>query len=86
MIAQALGYIGLVAFALAWVPQSLETIRAGECGANAAFLAMSAVGSASLTAYAFSHGDRVFFILNAMTTAGALLNTWYRAFPRPSRR
>lgn len=86
MISQALGYIGLVAFALAWLPQSLETIRAGECGANAAFLALSAIGSAALTAYAFTRGDWVFFTLNAMTTAGAMLNTWYRAFPRPIRR
>jgi MtN3 and saliva related transmembrane protein len=86
MNAQALGYVGLVAFALAWLPQSWETVRAGECGANAAFLALSAIGSAALTAYAFSRRDWVFFTLNAMTTAGAVLNAWYRAFPRPVRR
>jgi len=79
---EALGYVGLVAFALAWLPQSLETFRAGFCGANTAFLVLSAIGSAALASYAFVRRDWIFCWLNAMTTLGALVNVWYRFFPR----
>lgn len=82
LMGECLGYVGLVAFALAWLPQSWETVSEGECGANAAFLALSAVGSAALTAYALVRRDPVFAALNGMTTLGALVNVWYRAFPR----
>ena len=76
------GYIGLVLFALAWIPQSWETVRAGRCGANRAFLVLSALGSFSLTVYAFLRGDAVFSSLNALTTVGALVNVYFSAFPR----
>lgn len=79
---QFVGYVGLVAFGLAWLPQSWETVRAGECGLNAAFLGLSALGSVALTAYAALRGDAVFGALNAMTSLGALVNIWYRVFPR----
>lgn len=84
MNVESLGYIGLIAFALAWLPQSWETLRAGECGANTAFLALSALGSAALASYAFARREWVFFVLNTMTTLGALVNAWYRFFPRSS--
>jgi hypothetical protein len=32
-------------------------------------------------AYAWLKGDAVFTVLNAMTTAGALVNLWYRLRP-----
>lgn len=75
------GYVGVLAFALAWIPQSWETVRRGRCDVNPFFLALSAVGSAALTAYALQRRDPVFSALNAMTTLGALINAWYRAFP-----
>lgn len=80
-----IGYVGLGAFALAWIPQSWETVRAGRCGANRVFLALSALGSFSLTIYALSRGDAVFSALNALTTAGAALNVFYSCCPRHSR-
>lgn len=86
MPTQIVGYIGLVAFALAWVPQSWETIAAGRCELNPVFLGLSALGSAALTTYAALRGDAVFGTLNAMTTLGALVNIWYRVFPRPAAR
>jgi hypothetical protein len=43
-----IGYVGLAAFALAWIPQSWETIRDGRCGANRSVLSLSAIGSLSL--------------------------------------
>ena len=77
-----IGGVGMAAFALAWIPQSVETMRAGRCGANLTFLCLSALGSGSLTAYAFLRGETVFLIVNGMTTFGALLNVVYKAFQR----
>lgn len=82
MTLEWIGYVGIAAFALAWVPQSLETIRAGRCDVNPAFLSLAALGSISLTAYALLRGDAVFSVLNTLTTIGALINLRYRAFPR----
>ncbi|MBI3565011.1 MAG: lipid-A-disaccharide synthase N-terminal domain-containing protein [Elusimicrobia bacterium] len=82
MSTQIVGYVGLVAFALAWIPQSWETVSAGRCDLNPVFLGLSALGSAALTTYAALRGDVVFGTLNAMTTLGALVNAWYRVFPR----
>ena len=77
-----IGYVGIVAFALAWVPQSLETVRAGRCEVNLSFLLLAALGSFSLMTYAALRHDLVFSSLNALTTAGALVNVFYRLFPR----
>lgn len=76
------GYVGLVAFALAWIPQSYDTVQAGHCAANRTFLVLAAVGSLSLTVYAFQQGDPVFSTLNALTTAGAGINLVYSLYPR----
>jgi lipid-A-disaccharide synthase-like uncharacterized protein len=82
---QWIGYLGLVALALCWIPQSVETIRLGRCPVNLAFLILSSLGSFCLAIYAISLGDPVFTILNALTTAGALVNMFYKIFPRASR-
>jgi lipid-A-disaccharide synthase-like uncharacterized protein len=79
---QWIGYVGVVAFALAWIPQSWETIAAGFCEVNPIFLALSALGSFALTVYALLQRDAVFAILNTLTTLGALVNAYYRIFPR----
>lgn len=79
---QWIGYVGVIAFALAWIPQSIDTIRAGHCTVNGVFLALAAIGSASLMTYAFLMGDLVFSVVNALTTVGALVNIWYKLFPR----
>ena len=77
-----IGYVGLGALVLCWIPQSVETIKLGWCPVNLAFLILSAVGSSTLAIYAFSLGDPVFSILNVITTAGAGLNIYYKLFPR----
>lgn len=78
-----IGYVGLIAFALAWIPQSMETIRAGRCEVNRTFLLLAGVGSFALTLYALQQGDAVFSSLNALTMLGALINLAYSLFPRP---
>ncbi|HLE31964.1 MAG TPA: hypothetical protein VJB38_05075 [Bacteroidota bacterium] len=84
MTLQWLGYVGLVALVLCWIPQSLETIRLGRCPVNLSFLVLASLGSFSLAIYAFSLGDPVFTVLNVLTTLGAMLNLYYRIFPRKS--
>lgn len=76
------GYIGVAAFALAWIPQCYDTVKAGRCEANLIFLLLAALGSFSLMSYALFLGDKVFSILNALTTCGALVNVYYKLFAR----
>jgi MtN3 and saliva related transmembrane protein len=83
---QWIGYIGLTALALCWIPQSIETIRQGRCTVNLTFLILSSVGSFTLALYAWSLGDPVFTILNTLTTLGAALNVFYKLFPREPRK
>ncbi|MBI4418451.1 MAG: lipid-A-disaccharide synthase N-terminal domain-containing protein [Ignavibacteriales bacterium] len=76
------GYLGVAALVLCWIPQSIETVRAGRCNVNLSFLILSAIGSICLALYALSLGDPVFSILNVITTSGAALNIYYKLFPR----
>lgn len=76
------GYVGLTALALCWIPQSIETIKQGRCTVNITFLTLSALGSFSLAIYAISLGDPIFTILNFLTTLGAVIDIIYKVFPR----
>ena len=77
-LARSVGFIGAVAFALAWIPQSIETIKAGRCDVNGKFLALAALGSASLMGYALMQGDAIFSFINALTTLGAAINLYFK--------
>lgn len=77
-----LGYLGLFLVAICWLPQTIETIRAGKCGANTMFLILSAVGSVCLVIYAIGRDDIIFSVLNSLTTMGALINLYYKLSPR----
>lgn len=79
---QWIGYIGLTALTLCWIPQSIDTIKQGRCPVNLTFLILSSMGSFTLVMYAWSLGDPVFTILNTLTTMGATLNVFYKIFPR----
>ena len=78
----SIGYLGLILVAICWVPQTFETVRAGRCGANLLFLVLSALGSICLIVYAFARNDVVFSVLNTLTAAGAIINLYYKSFPR----
>jgi len=78
-----IGYLGLTALAVCWIPQSLDTIRQGRCDVSKGFLLLSAVGSASLALYAVLRADSVFVVVNILTTSGAVVNLYYKFFPRP---
>lgn len=79
-----LGYVGLSALVLCWIPQTIETIKQGRCPVNLAFLVLSALGSLCLAFYALSLGNSVFTILNCLTTLGTAINIFYKLFPRKS--
>lgn len=81
---ELIGYIGLTALALCWIPQSIDTVRLGRCNVNLMFLVLSAIGSLSLALYAVLRSDLVFILVNTLTTAGALLNIYYKLRPRRS--
>ena len=74
--------VGVAAFAVAWIPQSIETVKAGRCEVNPLFLLLSMTGSLALMLYALLKGDAVFSTVNGLTTLGALVNVYYRRFPR----
>lgn len=78
---QWIGYVGLVALALCWIPQSVETIRRGRCPVNLMFLVLSSIGSFSLALYALSLGDPVFTMLKGITTLDALINIFHKLLP-----
>lgn len=82
---QWIGYVGLTALVVCWIPQSIDTIRQGECQVNMAFLFLTALGSLSLAFYALSLGNMVFTILNCLTTLGTAVNIYYKMFPRKPR-
>jgi lipid-A-disaccharide synthase-like uncharacterized protein len=79
---QLVGYVGLTALTVCWIPQSIETIKRGRCPVNLMFLILSSVGSFILALYAWGLGDPVFTILNTLTTLSAPLNIFYKVFPR----
>lgn len=79
-----IGYVGLTALVLCWIPQSIDTVKQGRCPVNMAFLVLSALGSLSLAFYALSLGNTVFTILNCLTTLGTAINIFYKVFPRES--
>ncbi len=82
MFIELIGYLGLAGVVICWIPQSVETISAGRCSVNLAFLILMVVGSICLTIYAIARNDIVFTVLNSLTTIGALINLYYKLFPR----
>jgi MtN3 and saliva related transmembrane protein len=79
---QWVGYVGLTALTVCWIPQSIDTIKQGRCPVNLMFLILSSLGSFILALYALSLGEPVFTILNTLTTLSAALNIFYKVFPR----
>ena len=77
-----IGYLGLTALVVCWIPQSIDTIRQGTCPVNLSFLLLTAAGSLCLAVYALSLGNPVFSILNCLTTLGTLVNIYYKLRPR----
>jgi MtN3 and saliva related transmembrane protein len=78
---QFIGIIGLLALAIGWIPQTVQTIRDKKCDINLLFLILNLIGSISLVLYAVSLNDDIFTILNSMTALGAFINLYYKVRP-----
>lgn len=76
-----IGWIGTACIVLCWIPQTIETLRRGQCTVNRGFLALTLIGSFSLTIHAILLDDLPFTILNTVASIGAGINLYFTIFP-----
>ncbi|MEQ9309630.1 MAG: lipid-A-disaccharide synthase N-terminal domain-containing protein [Balneolaceae bacterium] len=81
---EILGWTGFAILIMAWIPQTIDTIKAGRTDMNLAFILMYVVSSLLLTIYSLLENDHVFIALNALLTVGSGINLFYKLFPRKS--
>ncbi|MAO63897.1 MAG: hypothetical protein CL666_02735 [Balneola sp.] len=79
---EILGWAGFGVLVAAWIPQTIDTIKAGNTQMNLAFIIMYFSSSLMLTIYSVMTGDPVFTALNALLTIGSGINLFYKFFPR----
>ena len=79
---EIMGWVGFGILVAAWIPQTLETIKAGETHINVAFIIMYFTSSLLLTIYSVLIEDPVFTALNGLLTLGSGINMYYKFFPR----
>lgn len=77
----ALGWLGFALLITAWVPQTVDTIKAGKTEMNLGFILMYASSCIILTIYAILSHNAVFITLNALLTIGSGINLYYKFFP-----
>ena len=77
-----LGWVGFVLLVTAWVPQTIDTIKAGKTDINIMFIILYVASSALLSVYAFLNTDYVFIALNGLLTLGSGINLFYKLKPR----
>ena len=80
---EILGWLGFAVLIMAWIPQTIDTIKAGRTEMNLAFILMYVFSSLLLTIYSVLENDLVFIALNALLTVG--INLFYKLFPRKER-
>ncbi|GAB5409945.1 MAG: hypothetical protein BalsKO_23100 [Balneolaceae bacterium] len=81
---EILGWSGFAILIMAWIPQTIDTIKAGKTEMNLAFILMYVFSSLLLTVYSVLENDNVFIALNALLTIGSGINLFYKLFPRKS--
>ncbi len=79
---EILGWTGFAILIMAWIPQTLDTIKAGKTDINIAFILMYVFSSLLLTIYSILENDHVFIALNGLLTIGSGINLFYKLFPR----
>jgi MtN3 and saliva related transmembrane protein len=82
MIVEILGWVGLAILVAAWIPQTWETIKAGDTPVNIAFIIMYFASSFTLAVYSVMIGDTVFTVLNVLLSIGSGINMYYKLYPR----
>jgi MtN3 and saliva related transmembrane protein len=81
---EILGWIGFAILVGAWIPQTWETIKAGDTPVNIAFIIMYFTSSFTLAVYSIMIGDTVFTALNVLLSIGSGINMYYKLNPRES--
>lgn len=79
---EILGWTGFAILIMAWIPQTIDTIKAGRTDMNIAFIMMYVTSSLLLTIYSILENDNVFTALNGLLTIGSGINLYYKFFPR----
>lgn len=79
---ELLGWLGFGLLITAWVPQTLDTIKAGRTDMNMIFILLYVTSSLLLTIYSVLTVDYVFITLNALLTIGSGINLFYKLKPR----
>jgi MtN3 and saliva related transmembrane protein len=73
-----LGIIGLLCILIAWIPETVETIKAKKCRLNMQFVEIYVSGAALLTIYSVQVWDLVFIVLNVGATVMGAINLYYK--------
>ncbi len=72
-----IGLAGLLLLLIAWIPETIKTIREKKSPVELKFSAVYSLGAAALMAYAYLLGDWIFTTLNLLTMLMALMNAYY---------
>jgi uncharacterized protein with PQ loop repeat len=72
-----IGTLGMMLVVIAWIPQTLRTIRTRKVGIHPKFLWIYFFGSILLAVYAFFIFDFVFILLNGTAIVFSLINIYY---------
>ena len=73
-----LGVVGLLCILVAWVPETLETIKAKKCRLNIKFVEIYVSGALLLTVYSLQIGDLIFLALNSGAAVMGVINLYYK--------
>lgn len=71
------GILGAALLLIAWIPETLRTIRTKKTGMEPEFLYIYFFGSFFLTIYALYLSELLFSVLNAAATLSDLINIYY---------
>lgn len=72
-----IGIIGMALIIIAWVPETIRTLRTKKTGLELRFNIIYVLGSLLLTVYAITIQDIIFTTLNAILFLISLLNLRY---------
>ncbi len=71
------GILGAILLLIAWIPQTLRTIKTKRVGADIRFLYLLFLGSLLLTSYSVLISDYIFLFLNFAATVFGGINLYY---------
>ena len=72
-----LGLLGALLIVVAWIPETIHTIRFRKSGLEIHFALIYVLASLLLTIYSIVIADLVFIILNASATVLGIINAYY---------